>query len=74
MGIPIPVFLKKKIQELVKWAKYKPNKFYMRGRPGPACREKRSLQKQQSGRDSRLAVAPSGMTRVSPDSHHSVRG
>ncbi len=48
---------------------YKPECHYMRG-PGPACKakEKRSSSKQPPhGSDSRLAVASSGLTRVSPD-------
>lgn len=45
---------------------YKCEKHYMRG-PGPACEKKNGSLQQNDGRDSRLVVEPSGLTRVSPD-------
>lgn len=50
---------------------YDPGKHYMRG-PGPKTAEaqrkqRSSLQKQDNGGGSRLVVATSDMTRVSPD-------
>lgn len=48
---------------------YEPALHYMRGRPGPACRaaKRSSLPQPQNGSDSRLVVASSDLTRVSPD-------
>jgi hypothetical protein len=53
---------------------YQPGKHYMRG-PGPAYAKKHgSLPQKQNGGDSRLVVAPSGMTRATPDTLSAQQG
>jgi len=45
---------------------YQPSKHYMRG-PGPKWRAKHGSLAKNNGGDSRLVVASSDLTRVSPD-------